>query len=167
MIRIKQDIKSNQGFSIIEMIIVLLVMAILAVFVVAFGSQKLYYADQQANMVMNIFKEAKQRSITQKETMRVEINITKRTIHLIDENDPTDAKDDTELYARQFGNPYEIVFDAAPQNIDSPPIEAVPVPVMQAKTSFRYYSTAAATNETAQQNTKKVVAGDKIATYRF
>ena len=127
---------SALGFSILELIIVLLVIVILAVFAVRFTNPTLYYADQQAQTVINALKEARQRSITQKETIRVEINADERTVRLIDENDAGDATDDVEITTKVIGNSSNVIFDKAPDNANSTPNEPTPTPPLVFKPSL-------------------------------
>lgn len=131
----KRQKTGEYGFSILELVIVVLVMAILAVMVVGFGHQKLHYADRQANLVMDFMREARQRAITQQETMRVEINLDHRHIRLISENEPGDSEDDQVLKAVALGDAQYIVFDKMPANMDAGPVEPTPVPPLKFKPS--------------------------------
>ncbi|MEZ5345850.1 MAG: prepilin-type N-terminal cleavage/methylation domain-containing protein [Pyrinomonadaceae bacterium] len=143
---------SERGFSLIELIIVLLVMMIIMVFASRFTNTTLYKADRQANIVTDVLKEAKHRAITQQETMRVEINREKRYVRLIAENNAGDGSDDREVRRHPLADAQDVIFEKAPNNMDAPPDEPTPVPEPNFKTPV--------TQEVEDQN-------DKIATYRF
>ena len=67
-----------RGFSMVELLIVLTVMTILtgiSLFYLS-GHQRLFRPDEQTLKMVDIFQEARQRSLTQRETMRVEIDLT-------------------------------------------------------------------------------------------
>ena len=126
---------SSSGFSILELIIVLLIIGILAAFAVRFTNPTLYHADQQAQTMIDALKEARQRSFTQKETIRVEINSDERIVRIIDENEPGDATDDVEIGIKTIGNSSNVVFDKAPDNVNSTPNETTPTPLIAFKPS--------------------------------
>ena len=94
-IKNKNTAFGEQGFSLVELIIVMLVISILSVLtLMAFRGDKKFLADSEAYSILDILNEAKQRAITQHETLRVEINKTRNTIRLITENAAGDATDD-------------------------------------------------------------------------
>ncbi|MCB1025595.1 MAG: prepilin-type N-terminal cleavage/methylation domain-containing protein [Acidobacteria bacterium] len=149
----KQTIKiPEKGFSLLELIIVLLVMMILVVLASRFTNPKLYKPDRQANIVNDVLKEAKHRAITQQETMRVELNREKRYIRLVSENDPGDSSDDKEIRRYPLALAQDVIFETAPKNLDATPDEPTPVPELTFKTPV-----------TAQVEDPN----DKVATFRF
>lgn len=108
---------------------VIAVIAILAIFtVMSLGYEQAYASDRRAMDVLDYLKEARQRSITQREVMRVEINRTTGTVSLINENTAGDVTDDEVLRTMNLVGSDGVVFDKAPQNINAPPVEAAPVP---------------------------------------
>lgn len=127
---------SEQGFSIIELIIVLLIVSILSVLtLMAFKGEKKFLADSEAYLILDILSEARQRALTQHETVRVEINKTRNVIRLIAENSAGVATDDQELRVLRLEHPDYVVFDRAPTNIEESPVDASPVPAITFKTS--------------------------------
>jgi len=62
--------------------------------------QKLYKPDDQALKIIDLLQEARQRSLTQRGTMRVEIDLTDNMVRLIDENTATAAEADDEIIKR-------------------------------------------------------------------
>lgn len=122
---------NQQGFSLIELIIVLLVVSILSVLtLMAFKGEKKFLADSQAYLILDVLNEARQRALTQHETMRVEINKTTNTIRLISENAAGDATDDQIIKTLVLQNPNYVVTEQAPTNIEESPSDSSPVPAI-------------------------------------
>ncbi len=133
---------SSRGFSVVELLAVLAVMLIIAAFaVVSLRGNQLYDADDQAFIVLDYLKEARQRAITQRVIMRVEINKDKGSIRLVNENATTTANDDVEVRSTNFSRVKGVVFDRAPQNINSAPTESTPVPPLAYQVSIHPNST--------------------------
>lgn len=127
---------SEKGASLLELLIVLLIISIVSVItILSFRGEKKYLADKQAYLILDIIQEARQRSLTQHETMRVEFNKTKNTVRLINENNAGDATDDQEIKTLKLEDPKYVVIDTAPQNASTTPTEASPVPKIVFKAS--------------------------------
>lgn len=127
----------NSGFSIIELIIVILILSILAVSsIILFGSRNLFFADHQAYLLADAFKEARQRALTQRETIRVELSKDKREIRLINENEAGDETDDVLEKTILLADEMYLTFDVPPDNIANTPQEPTPVPNAEFKTSY-------------------------------
>lgn len=149
--KIKKNINNELGFSIIELVIVVLIISILSVItLISFKSGKKYLADTQAYKIVDILHEARQRALTQRETMRVEINQTRNTIRLIEENEPGDANDDREIKNVKLEDQANVVVGTAPQNISKAPTEMSPTPIINYKVS-----------------THPLSIPDTVATFRF
>ena len=135
----KINIKSKnyeQGFSLVELIIVLLIISILSVLsLMAFKSEKLFLADNQAYLLLDILKEAKQRALTQHVTMRVEINKNRNIVRLINENKAGDASDDKEIKSLSLENPNLVNMESSPTNIANSPTDSAPIPAITFKPS--------------------------------
>lgn len=143
--------EKNGGFSIVELLMVVAVIAILAVFtVMTISVKEVYNADDRAYVVLDFLKEARQRALTQREVMRVEINRDRGVIRLINENNRGDITDDEEIRSATFSAAERVIYDRPPNNIDAPPSEATPVPTLQFKLSVHPSS-----------------APDNVATLRF
>lgn len=147
-----EDANSTQkGFSLIELIIVLLIISIISVVsLMSFKGEKKYLADTEAYLIIDLLHEARQYSLTEHQTMRVEFNKTRNTVRLFKENDPGDAADDQEIKYLKLEDPAYVVVGAAPQNVSNYPTESSPVPNLSFKTSVYRQS-----------------AGDVVATLRF
>lgn len=144
-------LRQENGFSIVELTIVLLIISILTILsVVSFRPEEKFLTDSQAYKINDILHEARQRSLTQRETMRVEINRTKNEIRLITENEAGNASDDQILKTASLENPADIIVGAAPQNISKFPVEMSPTPTVSFKVS-----------------THPLSLGDTVATLRF
>lgn len=120
---------SQKGYSIVEIITVLSVLAILSSFAVtSLWSARKHSADDQAKRLIDVFDEARQKALNQRKTFRVEINRTKRELRLIDEGDnATTASDDKILKTSPFSN--HVMLGAAPGNISGAPTASSPIPV--------------------------------------
>jgi hypothetical protein len=130
----------------VELLIVLTVITILlgiSLFYLT-GHQKLYRPDEQALKIVDIFQEARQRSLTQRETMRVEIDLTDNTVRLIDENLPNSADDDRLVRNVVLVPQTEVKLNSRPPDIPTNPIEIMPVPAAQFRPSV--YPASAAHN---------------------
>ncbi len=118
--------KAEQGVSIVEILVVVVIIGIMSAFLVAsFNSYKLYNADNQALKLIDLIREAQQRALSQHETMRVEINSTGRLARIINENTPGTAADDVVIGTMSFSD--NILIGVVPTNMTSGPTEASPV----------------------------------------
>ena len=135
-IKNKNTAFGEQGFSLVELIIVMLVISILSVLtLMAFKGDKKFLADSEAYSILDILNEAKQRAITQHETLRVEINKTRNTIRLITENAAGDATDDQIVRTLILEHPNYVAFEISPTNIASSPVDSAPVPAITFRAS--------------------------------
>lgn len=142
--------KSAAGFSIIELLVIVALIGILsAIAFMSFSASKLYEADRQALQITDLLQEARQRSLSQRNSLRVEINSTNNSIRLIDEMKPGDASDDFVIRTLFFL--HEGVFvGTAPANLSAGPTESTPVLPIS-------YSTS----------THPLSIGEKVAVIRF
>lgn len=127
----------SRGFSIIELLVVLVIIFILSGFSLFYlsGHQALFRPDEQALKIIDILQEARQRSLTQRETMRVEIDLTSNIVRLIDENQPNTAGDDTVIRSIVLLPSSQVRINSRPPDILTNPIESMPVPIAQFVTS--------------------------------
>lgn len=132
-IRSKKTIvsKKEQGFSLIELVIVVLIICIMSVItILSFKGEKKYLADDTAYKILDILNEARQRSLTQHETMRVEFNRTRNTVRLISENEPNNANDDKEIKNLKLEDAAYVIVGTTPQNVYTAPAESSPIPIL-------------------------------------
>lgn len=133
----------ENGFSIVELLIVVVVISIMTGFAAYYFSshQKLYKPDDQALKLIDILQEARQRALTQRESIRVEINSTLNIARIIDEGDATTANDDRELRRIILFGQNEVKFSTRPNNISYNPPEALAPPTAVFTTSVYPTST--------------------------
>lgn len=143
---------SELGFSIVELVVVLAVITVLSVIaLMSFTTEKLYQADTQAINLVDIFQEARQRSLAQRTTMRVEINQTDRVIEIIDEGRlGDDTSDDVVIKTSQFVGTGDVFVGSVPDNQNSNPAELSPTPIVAFQNSVHPHS-----------------SGDSVVTLRF
>lgn len=133
---------NDLGFSVLELLVVLAIVAIMATFtLLALNGRRLHDTDNQAYLVLDFLKEARQRAITQREIMRVEINRDTGMIRLINENSDTTPNDDEEIRNLTFSTAKGIVYDRPPDNMDNVPPSVAPVPALEYKASVHPTST--------------------------
>lgn len=112
----------------IELLIVLLILAIMGGITGFYLSahQTLYKPDDQSLKIVDILQEARQLSLTKRETMRVEIDLTDNVIRLIDENKTATASDDEVVRQVPLSNPLEVNVEQRATNIATNPPEPLP-----------------------------------------
>lgn len=128
----------SRGFSMVELLIVLTVITILtgiSLFYLS-GHQRLFRPDEEALKLIDVFQEARQRSLTQRETMRVEIDLTDNMMRLIDENQPNTADDDRVIRSSVLLPQTDVKINSRPPDISTNPLEIMPVPIAQFKPSI-------------------------------
>ncbi len=126
----KAQLNSQSGFSVIELLIVVVIITIMTAVTgyYLFAHQKLYKPDDQTLKIVDVLQEARQRSLTQRETMRVEIDLTDGTARLIDENSPAISSDDREIKRTTLFPDTEIKMSQRPDDIAYNPPESLPAP---------------------------------------
>ena len=123
--------RTDSGFSLLELLIVLVIVTVLVTISIFYASahQDLYKPDDQSLQITDILQEARQRSLTQRETMRVEISTTGSRARLIDENESDTADDDVVLKSVLLLPATDVTIATRPTNISYNPPEPLPAPV--------------------------------------
>lgn len=124
-----EKLKDQSGFSLIEILVALSLVSLVGLSASYYlaNHRKLYKVDDQTLQITDILQEARQRSLTQRETMRVEIDLNENQIRLIDENGITTADDDKVLKTLPIYFPNDVRMDRRPTNIAYDPPETLPV----------------------------------------
>ncbi|MEZ5346764.1 MAG: type II secretion system protein [Pyrinomonadaceae bacterium] len=133
----EETARNENGFSIVELLITFMIIAIMSGAVAFYlnATEKLHKADDAALTIIDVMQEARQRSLTQRETMRVAIDKTTNTISLIDENSPTTANDDVLLRTVTLPDANLVSIGDPPGEISANPPEPFPVPTIDFKFS--------------------------------
>lgn len=127
--------KSAAGFSVLEMMAVVSIIIIMTTFaLLSLTAEKLYDTDKQAIYITDLLQEARQRSLSQRNTVRVEINKTKKQIRLIDEKKPNTSTDDVLVKSIAYMSD-DVLIGTAPSNMSASPVELTPVPNISFTTS--------------------------------
>lgn len=125
---------AQKGFSIAELLITMTILAVVsAVAIFSLSAPQKFAVDDQARRLVDMLDEARQKSLNQKTTFRVEINKTKSQITLIDENKSDTADDDAIVRSQPFSR--QVVVAAKPNNVTTGPATTSPIPVPAYATS--------------------------------
>ncbi len=130
--------RAQSGFSIVELLVVIAIIAIMSAIVLFYvtSQKKAYQPDEEALQLADILQEARQRSLTERRAMRVEINLTTNMVKLYDENTNAGvATDDVLLRNFALFAPANVHIDTRPSEIGYNPAESTPVPNCVFKTS--------------------------------
>jgi prepilin-type N-terminal cleavage/methylation domain-containing protein len=149
---------SEQGFSLLELLAVVVVILILTAVSLIYlsGTRKLYNTDEQALQLIDLIQEGRQRALTQRETLRVEVDLTSNTARLINEKNNDDgsttavATDDILLRQVKLFATANVRLDMRPNNVSTAPPENIPAPTAVFAGSLHPLS-----------------AGHNVATFRF
>ncbi len=132
--------KSQSGFSTVELLVVVVITSIMTSISLyyLYYHEKLYKPDEQAAYIIDILQEARQRALTQKTTMRVELDLTDNVARLINEETSNISTDDTILRSVKLKVAKEVTISQKPNNITTNPVEPSPVPIAEFKNNTIY-----------------------------
>jgi prepilin-type N-terminal cleavage/methylation domain-containing protein len=121
--------KTKNGFSTVELLVVLVIIGVLAGMTGFYytAHRNLYKPDDQSLKLIDIFQEARQRALTQRETMRVELDTTDNIARIIEENSPATETDDREIRRISLFEVNEVKISRRADNIGYNPPEPLPV----------------------------------------
>ncbi len=124
----------TEGFSVIELLVVVSIVAVLtAAAVYSVNNLFKYSTDRQARAMADVFDEARQKALNQRNTFRVEINKTRNRLVLIDENSPSTASDDVIVRTVPLRN--DVAIGTRPNNVAANPTSTSPIPLASFRTS--------------------------------
>lgn len=122
--------READGFSVIELLIVVAIVIILtaaAVFTLT-PQRRAYRTDDAASQVTNFLRDAYQRALSQRQTMRVEIDRANMLIKLIDEN-RLPVGDEREVRRAKLNDEVSLNQPAAGAGLVNPPAAPYDYPV--------------------------------------
>ncbi|MBC7798763.1 MAG: prepilin-type N-terminal cleavage/methylation domain-containing protein [Pyrinomonadaceae bacterium] len=124
-LRRKSDKKSQSGFSLVELLIVVTIMTVISSISLFYftGHSSLYKTQDQASRIIDILQLAREKALSERRTMRVtfDVTTTPATVTLIDETNNAVVR--TERFFEQK----DVRNNRRPANISTSPIEALPV----------------------------------------
>jgi Tfp pilus assembly protein FimT len=110
--------RGENGASVVELLIVVSVITIMCAFTLfsMMGHKAAYKTDDQVLQVIDVLRAASLRAVTQRQTIRVEINLTTNKVNLIDENGPLAAGDDVLVKSLNLEKVGDVKLSAQPLN---------------------------------------------------
>ncbi|MGI8470199.1 MAG: pilus assembly FimT family protein [Pyrinomonadaceae bacterium] len=144
IIKQKRKLGGDNGFSLIELLTVLAIIGIMTtVSLIYFTTTKqLYKADDQGLQIVDLIQEARQRALTQRVTMRVELDLSSNVARLINEQDSSKSSDDFVIRTIPLYDSSQVRIDTKPSNVSGTPPETAPVPAAVFKPSTYIFSPA-------------------------
>ncbi|CAN5387915.1 hypothetical protein BH10ACI3_BH10ACI3_04070 [soil metagenome] len=123
--------RSESGFSVLELLVVVAIVLVMSTVVLFYATAhaRLYKPDDQALQLTDMMQEARQRALTQRRAMRVEINLATNTAKLYDENvNSTTSSDDVLIKSLNLFATTDVKVNTRPSEIGYTPAESMPVP---------------------------------------
>ena len=111
--------KKAGGFSLIELVIVVVIIGILSAISLPYiyNYKKKYKSEDQALKVMDLMRETSQMALTRRRTIRMEIDLTSNAVLIIDENG---ANPDTQIKSIPLEPVSEVRVDQIPSGVTNP-----------------------------------------------
>jgi Tfp pilus assembly protein FimT len=136
--------RGERGGSLIELLIVVVVIMIVAGFSLfaVTGHKAMYKTDDQALQIIDVLRAASLRAVTQRQTIRVEINLTTSRVQMIDENDPAISTDDAVVRSYNLEKTTDVKLSAQPLNVTTLPPTPSNFPVAVFASSLHPLSTS-------------------------
>ena len=146
------SLAEERGFSLIELLVVIAIIAIMSVIaIMSFSKGKeLYKTDDQSLKLVDMLQEARFRALSQREVMRVEINMTINQVRIIDENEPDTEEDDAVIRTMYLLPQTDVKLNAPPVGFSATP----PTPITCSNIQF------ASSNH-------RLSSGNNVAVFRF
>lgn len=121
--------KSDRGFSIAELMIVITIIGVMSAVSLFYltSHRRLLKPNEQALQVLDIMQEARQRALTQRETIRIEVDLDDNIVRLVDEN-TTSTKVDAQIRQMSLLPSSEVRVDINPPDNTTKPNAAMELP---------------------------------------
>lgn len=115
--------RGEGGASVVELLIVVSIITIMCAFTLfsLVGHKTAYKTDDQTLQIIDMLRAASLRAVTQRQTIRVEINLTTNKINMIDENTPSVATDDVVIKSLNLEKVGDVKLSAQPLNVTAFP----------------------------------------------
>ncbi|MGI9036504.1 MAG: prepilin-type N-terminal cleavage/methylation domain-containing protein [Pyrinomonadaceae bacterium] len=143
---IKPEEKTSRenGFSLVELLVVLVIIVIMTTVSLLYftTTKQLYKPDIEGLQIVDMIQEARQRALTQRTTMRVELDLDSKLARLIDEHGSKDPSQHELRRTVSLYDPLEVRIDTKPNNVSGTPPETAPVPAAVFKPSTYVFSPA-------------------------
>lgn len=119
----KRTKQGEKGASVAELLIVLLVIGLMSGFTLfaLTGHKAMYKTDDQTLQIIDVLRAASLRAVTQRQTIRVEINMTTNRVQIIDENLATTSNDDVVVKSLTLAPVTDVKLSAKPLNVSPLP----------------------------------------------
>lgn len=121
----------ERGFSLIELLIVISISLILVAIAIPSirGHRTLYRTEDQSLKIINLLRLAGQKAITERQRMRVEINLTDNLARVVDENGTGATTDDRTVSEVRLDDVSEVRMCLSATPNTSKPANVTPLPV--------------------------------------
>lgn len=157
----------ERGFSMIELLIVMSVgIILLAVALPSLRAHRATYrTEDQALRVVDLMRRATQKAITERQRMRVEIDLTDREARLVDENGTTATTDDSTRMRVTLDADTDVRMNATTTNVSQPSNVATPPVALHTAATFESASGGHLVWSVYFQNdgTATTAAGDPVS----
>lgn len=119
----KRTERGDKGASVVELLIVILVIGLMSGFTLfaLTGHKAMYKTDDQTLQIIDVLRAASLRAVTQRQTIRVEINLTTNRVQIIDENLPAVTTDDVVVRSLTLAPVTDVRLNAQPLNVTGLP----------------------------------------------
>jgi hypothetical protein len=131
----RRKFHDETGASLFELLVVVVIATIMSGVSIFYfsGNSKMFKPDDQSLKLIDLLQEARQRSLTQRETIRVEIDLTDNIARIIDENTASTETDDKKVREITLYPGADVKLDSLPPDITLYP----PDPLATTAASFQ------------------------------
>ena len=119
----RRKFNDETGASLFELLVVVAIVTILSAVSIFYfsGNSRMYKPDDESLKLVDLLQEARQRSLTQRETIRVEIDLTANIARIIDENTASTETDDKKIREVTLYPGADVKLDSQPPDITTFP----------------------------------------------